>query len=122
MQPLSVRPSQLALRAAHWQRPATQTLPAPQTTPQAPQLARLVRVSTQLPAQRVWFVGHAYAQLPPMHAWPEAQVCPQRPQFSESFAVSTQRESHQRPPGQVQTGARAFVRSQTLERSTMRAH
>ena len=86
-------PLQLVVPSGHAPRaqdPAEHTKPAPQTTPQAPQLAASEVRATHRPPHATWPAGQAHR--------PAAQVCPvaahttpQAPQFEGSAAVKTQR-------------------------------
>jgi hypothetical protein len=72
----SVRP------AAHDTRhtPAAQICPSAQLVPQAPQLARSVCRSRQVPEQLESPVPHDTWHTPAEHTWPAAQSVPQVPQ------------------------------------------
>lgn len=55
--------------------PATQACLARQTLLQVPQLALLVRMSTQRPAQKVWLEGLGHWQAPLLHCWEKGHTC-----------------------------------------------
>jgi hypothetical protein len=67
-----------------------------QAIPQEPQLAMSVCVSTQVPPQAVWPMGHMVVarQVPIWQLWPIGQTLPQVPQLLLSAWVSTQAPAH----------------------------
>ena len=77
--------------AGHWQVPATQVWPMPQTRPQTPQLRGSVEGSMQVPLQLSRGVEHdaAVSQAPAVHARPDMHALPQRLQWVELVASAT---------------------------------
>ena len=97
--PHAAPPPTLPMSPLHTHRPPMHISPAPQLTPQPPQLFSSVAVSTQpSPAQHVSPAPQAappsQRQAEPMQVSPLSQVTPQPPQLLASVAVLTQ------PPGQ----------------------
>ena len=80
------------------QSPMRHAKPAPQVTPQAPQLAGSYCAFTQRPLQLICVAVQAPAQAPPVQTWPAAQVVPQAPQLATLVLVSTQRSPHRVVP------------------------
>ena len=80
------------------QSPMRQTKPAPQATPQAPQLAGSYCAFTQRPLQLICAAVQAPAHEPPVQTWPAAQAVPQAPQLATSVLVSTQRSPQRMEP------------------------
>ena len=76
----------------HWHAPDWHVLPAPQTTPQAPQFELSLLVSTH--ALPHWVAPPAQTQLPLVHVLPAPQTTPQAPQFELSLLVSTHALPH----------------------------
>jgi hypothetical protein len=70
------------------QMPPTQVWPAPQVTPQPPQLAGSLAVVTHWPLQLDWPAGHWH--VPPWQVFPLLQTTPQPPQLLLSEPVVTQ--------------------------------
>jgi hypothetical protein len=68
--------------------PALQVRPAPQSTPQPPQLVASVRVSTQRPPQRVR--GEAQTHAPAAQYCESGHTFPQAPQLLRSLRRSRQ--------------------------------
>ena len=77
--------------------PALQAWPPMQLVPHAPQLVRLVMVSTHSVPQSVWPEGQP--QLPFVHSRPAGQTVPQAPQLASSVASVTQAAPQAVVPG-----------------------
>ncbi len=109
------------------QAPPTQAKPEPQATPQAPQLAGLLLVSTQEPPQLVRPAWQLTAQVPAEQTWPAAHAVPQAPQFPSSAWVSRQvppqlvrpawQERPQVPPAQTWPAGQAVPQAPQLASS-----
>jgi hypothetical protein len=96
------------------QTPATQTLPAGQTFPQAPQLPPSLCKSAHAPPQQVrplalqslpqapqFESDEMSVQTPPQHASPAAQTFPQPPQFASDVRLVQLPLQHARPAAHV---------------------
>jgi hypothetical protein len=90
-------PPQLTWPLAHetWHAPLLHTLPAPQATPQAPQLRRSFWKLTQIfgpasPPQVPRPALHVRPHVPAEHTWPVAHLVSQAPQLAGSACVSLQ--------------------------------
>jgi hypothetical protein len=71
---LTHTPPQFVLPGGQAHAPATHEVPPVQLTPQAPQFALSVWISTQAPLQVVWFGGHCCTQTPALQNVPVAQA------------------------------------------------
>jgi hypothetical protein len=89
------RPPQRVSAPAHIgapQTPIVQVWPIGHAVPQVPQFDALVDVSTHVPPQSIWPIGHIIAarQAPIVQLWPIGHAVPQAPQLAGSVCVFTQ--------------------------------